>query len=95
MSATHADDRFTMSELIALRSVVELASAGACTCSIAEIADHSAIGRNVVRRALREAADAGLIVVEPSARLELRSAKLTLSIKVVSTSWPAWFREAA
>jgi hypothetical protein len=64
--------------------------------SMAEIADIAAGTRNVVRTALREAESLGLLTVEPQSRLELRSTKLALSIKLTSSEWcPAWFRDAA
>jgi len=72
----------SFSERICLSAAVDLADANGAlrSTSIAEIGAHAAINPKIVRRALREAASAGLLSIEPRASFEARSPKLSLPI---------------
>ena len=76
---------FEFSERLALSALADLTDAdGAGKVSIAQIADRAALNCGLVRRAIRMAADAGVLSVQPRERLELRSAKLTMVMRFVS-----------
>jgi hypothetical protein len=73
------------SELVALSLLANrCGAAGACKATLREIGDPGGLNEDVVRRAIREAADAGLLSVEPKAALQQRSAKLSLAVTFAS-----------
>lgn len=88
MTREHVDHltcRLSFPERIALSALAEIADIdGRCTTTIAAISDHCAMNHDLVRRAIREATHAGLLIVEPRTHLDQRSPRLSMSISFVS-----------
>ncbi len=70
----------------------EVRQHGSCSIHIDAIAARAGVSRSTVQRALREAQQLGLIVVQERRRAGQKS--LTNIVRVISQEWRSWLRLA-